>query len=336
MQNRTFERRVDALKARAEGRWPEILLSCGVPEQVLNRRNQPCPACGGTDRFQFTDKYRAGNYYCRGCGPGDGFKLLQFCCGINFVDAVKRVERCLGLDLAPVPHTAAAPTPERMKALARRLWEEASPVALGDEADRYLRERGLQMASYPSSLRCHPALGYYVKEQGSTKSTKVAEYPALLALVQGNDGQAITLHRTYLDHGRKAAVRDAKKLLSAGIRGAAVRLYEASEELAIAEGIETALALHLATGIAAWSALSAGNLERLWIPETARRVHIYADNDADASFDGQAAAYALARRLKKETKTGVEREVHVHVPSKPGDDWADVWLRKRPRLARAA
>lgn len=336
MQNRAFERRVDDVKARAEGRWREILLACGVPEKVLNRRNQPCPCCGGTDRFQFTDKYRAGNYYCRGCGPGDGFKLLQACNGIDFVEAVKRIEQCLSLARTSAPHPTTGPTPARMKALAKRIWDEASPVVAGDEVDCYLRQRGLQMAAYPPSLRCHPSLGYYVKEEGSSKSKKVAEYPALLACVQGQDGQAVTLHRTYLANGRKAPVRDAKKLLSAGIHGAAVRLFEAKEELAIAEGIETALAAHLISGVPAWSALSAGNLERLWIPAGVRRVHIYADNDTDADFDGQAAAYALARRLKKEARSGGEREVQVHVPPQRGDDWADVWLRRRPRLRRAA
>jgi putative DNA primase/helicase len=336
MQNLAFERRVDGVKARAQGRWREILLACGVPEPVLNRRNQPCPLCGGTDRFQFTDKYRAGNYYCRGCGPGDGFKLLQACCGLDFLGAVKRIEEYLGLARAPAPCSTPAPTPERMKKLAKQIWDEAAPVVAGDEVDRYLRHRGLQMTCYPASLRCHPCLGYYVKEEGSSKSKKVAEYPALLACVQGPDGHAITLHRTYLAHGRKANVRDAKKLLSSGIRGAAVRLFQVGAEMAVAEGIETALSVYLASGIPAWSALSAGNLERLWVPESVRRVHIYADNDADGDFDGQAAAYALARRLKKEAKTAGVRDVQVHVPTQAGDDWADVWLRRRPRLRRAA
>jgi putative DNA primase/helicase len=336
MQNRELERRVEALKARSRGRWREVLLACGVAEQVLNRRNQPCPSCGGTDRFQFTDKYGAGNYYCRGCGPGDGFKLLQACCGRDFVGAVKRIEQYLGIALTPAPLLPAEPTPERMKRLARRIWEEALPVVAGDDVDRYLCGRGLQMTAYPVVLRCHSCLGYYEKIEGESKSKKVAEYPAMLAAVQGADGHAITLHRTYLQDGRKAKTREAKKLLSAGINGAAVRLFDAIEEIAIAEGVETTLAVHLATGKPAWSALSAGNLEKLWIPESVRRVHIYADNDADGDYDGEAAAYALARRLKKEAKKAGGRDVQVHVPPQAGDDWADVWLRRRPRLRRAA
>jgi hypothetical protein len=89
-------------------------------------------------------------------------------------------------------------------------------------------------------------------------------------------------------------------VLSAGINGAAVRLFEATEELAISEGIETGIALHLATGKPVWAGLNAGNLEKLWLPDTVRKVCIYADNDADGDFAGQAFAFALARRLKRE------------------------------------
>src|SRR5947207_15564148 len=72
-----FEARLQELKARAHGRWTEILRTLGVGEKILNKRNQPCPMCGGTDRFQYTDKFGEGNYHCRGCGAGGGLKLLQ-------------------------------------------------------------------------------------------------------------------------------------------------------------------------------------------------------------------------------------------------------------------
>lgn len=329
MPTRAFEARVGAVKARADGRWREILLSCGVPAETLNGRNQPCPACHGTDRFQFTDKFRAGNYHCRGCGPGDGFKLLQICCGLDFFQALQRLEHAIGAQ-SPMPLAPAEPTSSRMKRLAKRIWEEAHCVKQGDEVDRYLRQRGLRIDSYPRCLRCHPCLGYYKKDASGGKAKKVAEYAAMLACVQGSDSHAITLHRTYLSQGTKAELPDAKKLLSAGINGAAVRLFRAWDVIAIAEGIETALAVHLASGLPVWSSLSAGNLERLWIPESVRCVHIFADNDATSHYDGQAAAFALARRLTKESS--IKREVKVHVPPRPGEDWADAWRRRRPRL----
>jgi putative DNA primase/helicase len=335
MDSIEFQKRVKEAKDRAHGRWTQVLQACGVDAAVLNRKNQPCPHCGGTDRFQYTDKDGEGGYFCRGCGPGDPFKLIQIATGLTFIEALKRVEECVGTlpAVAPAPH---GPTPDRMKQLARRIWHEAEPIVRGDAVDVYLRNRGLVFEGYPGTLRCHPALGYYQCKEGSKKATKVAEYPAMLACVQGADDHGITLHRTYLHNGKKAALPDAKKLLSAGINGASVRLFDATEDLALTEGIETALAVRLSTGKPVWSAINAGNLEKLWLPATVKRVCIYADNDAGAEFDGQASAYALARRLKKESKKSGEREVSVFVPKHAGRDWADVWLARVASQPKAA
>ncbi|MBT9597763.1 MAG: toprim domain-containing protein [Vitreoscilla sp.] len=335
MQNLEYAARVEEVKRRAHGRWTEILASLGVEERILKRRNLPCPLCGGTDRFQYTDKFGEGNYHCRHCGPGGGFKLLQAVKGIDFNTALQDVERCVGAVLPLLRTVSTEPSAERMKTLAKRIWDEARPVIAGDEVDRYLTGRGLGLASYPKVLRLHPALGFYEKD-GAGKARKVAEYPAMLACIQGRDGHAVTLHRTYLEDGRKAAVREAKKVLSSGINSAAVRLFEPTDELAIAEGIETALAVHLATGKPVWAGLNAGNLEKLWLPDSVRRVCVYADNDADGHFDGQAFGFALARRLKREERRTGPREVQVFVPKEPGTDWADVWCAKLQNSRRAA
>jgi putative DNA primase/helicase len=335
MNSQQYVDRIDQVKGRAHGRWTEILAHLGVDERILRKLNLPCPLCGGTDRFQYTDKFGEGNYHCRSCGPGGGFKLLQAVKGIDFGTALREVESCVGSD-APVvaPHPNEPPV-ERMAKLAQKLWDEANPVARGDEVDCYLRGRGIALAAFPSVLRLHRSLGYYEKD-GSGKSRKVAEFPAMLACIQGIDGNVVTLHRTYLSDGHKASTGDAKKMLSGGINGAAVRLFEATTELGVAEGIETALAVHLATGKPVWAGISAGNLEKLWLPPAARRICIYADNDADSDFDGQALAYALARRLKKEEQKSGPRQVQVFVPRRPGADWADVWSARMELMERAA
>ena len=335
MQNREYEARIEAAKQRAHGRWTEILASLGVDELILKRRNLPCPLCGGTDRFQYTDKFGEGNYHCRSCGPGGGFKLLQALQGIDFNTALRDVERCLGMMPVMVPVRANEPSAERMQKLAQRIWNEAKPVTVGDEVDHYLTSRGVALPVYPKALRFHPALGYYQKDADG-KSHKVAEYPAMLACIQGEDGHAVTLHRTYLQDGAKLAVPDAKKVLSSGINGAAVRLFEATEDLGISEGIEKSIALYLATGRPFWAGLNAGNLEKLWIPDSVRRVWIYADNDADGDFAGQAGAFVLARRLKREAHRTGSREVQVFVPKDAGVDWSDLWLRRVQALSAQA
>lgn len=334
MDVQAFKERVRSVKLRAHGRWTEILKALGVAESILNRKNQPCPLCGGTDRFQYTDRFGEGNYHCRACGPGGGLKLAQACLQVSFTELLLKVEAVVGNPTLIRTDAASGPSPERMRALCRRLWQEARPIALGDEVDRYLRNRGLQLGTYPKTLRCHPHLGYY--EKSGTRSVKVAEYPAMLACVQGPDGHGVTLHRTYLHAGRKVPDRAAKKLLSSGIDGASVRLQEATDELGVTEGIETGLAVLIGTGSPVWSAISCGNLERLWVPDTVACIRVYADNDADAQFDGQASAYVLARKLKKERRTGPRRHVEVYVPKRAGADYADVWLHRLAQAPAAA
>jgi putative DNA primase/helicase len=329
MHDTALQQRIDAARLRAHGRWTEILRALGVDERILAGRNGPCPQCGGTDRFQYTDKFGEGNYHCRHCGAGGGFKLLQAALGLDFSTVLGQVEACVGAT-APAEQrsiSASSPSAQRMRKLAQRLWKEAHPLRTGDPVDDYLRRRGLHLREFPAVLRCHPALGYYEKNAAG-RAVKAAEYPAMLACIQGTDGHAVTLHRTYLQDGAKAPVPDARKVLSAGIHGAAVRLMEAAEELAVAEGLETALAVHLATGKPVWAALSAGNLEKLWLPEQVHHVCIYADNDADGGFDGQACAFALARRLTRGAAPDAKRAVRVFLPRQPGHDWADVWSQR--------
>ncbi|WP_136415980.1 toprim domain-containing protein [Herbaspirillum sp. ST 5-3] len=336
MQRDEFEARIKELKRRAHGRWTNILRLLGVHEKILNKRNQPCPLCGGTDRFQYTDKYGEGNYHCRHCGPGGGLKLLQACLGWDFTTTLARVEECVGNTVeAPRPRQS-VPTSDKMRLLAKRLWDEALPITAGDEVDRYLSNRGLQLAEYPRTLRFHPNLGYFVKDPTSGKSKKLRDYPAMLACIQGADGHAVTLHRTYLQDGQKALGRQSKKVLSSGINGAAVRLCDASDELAITEGIETALAVYRRTGKPVWAAISAGNMEKLWLPDSARRICIYADNDAASEFDGQASAFILARRLKKEEMRSGPRQIEVFVPKIAGHDWADVWFTRIAQIRHVA
>lgn len=336
MRDHEYAARVEAVKQRAHGRWTEILASLGVDDCVLKRRPLPCPICkSGVDRFQYTDRFGQGNYHCRKCGSGGGFKLLQALRGTDFNTTLGDVERALGVLPTLCAALDSTPAPDRMKKLVQRIWEEARPVAAGDEVDRYLRGRGLILATYPTAIRCHPALGYFRKE-GAAKPTKVAEHPAMLACVCSAGGDAVTLHRTYLHDGSKLAAPDAKKVLCAGFSGAAVRLGEPGEELALCEGIETGIAVMLATGKPVWSALSAGNLEKVVIPASVRQVCIYADNDADGDYTGQASAFALARRLKREEAKDMPRSVRVFLPRNPGSDWADVWQQRQAVTTRRA
>jgi len=322
------------LKTRCHGKWPGLLVACGVPEEVLTRKNKACPMCGGVKRFTFDDHRGDGDYFCRHCGAGDGLRLLCALQNISFAEAKERVRRLVGGPLPAFQPAAARGEPGRLRAVARRIWEEGRAVQEGDDVWRYLQGRGIALTQIPVTLRRHPSLGYFVREDG--KSRCVAEYPAMLALVQGPQGEFVTVHRTYLKAGQKARGAESKKLLSGGLVGGAIRLWDPTEELGIAEGIETALAVHARCGQPVWSAINCRNLEQVVIPVGVRVVAIYGDNDADSHFDGQASAFSLARRLVNEAdRAGIERRVRVYIPVGSGNDWCDV-LTSRAALARAA
>lgn len=336
---------LQAVRRAAFGRWPDILTALGIPAEVLTKkRNQPCPACGGTDRFQFIDKGQ-GRFVCRaleGQG-GDGFTLAMHWLNADFPTALRAVAGVLGMECgtttpartAPAPVTAPAQRDDSAKL--RRLWGQAQPIQHGDPVDRYLAGRGLVLGSYPEALRHHPALPYWCEVDGQT--VRFGTFPVMLAAVTSPAGELVGVHRTYLTpDGRKSTIvhpatgeaLDVKKLLTAfdgATKGAAIRLYPPRNgELALCEGIETGLAVRLGSGLPVWPCVSAGGLERVVLPEDVTDVFIMADRDANGT--GQKSAERLARRLLSEA-----RRIRIHTPTTPGTDWLDVYQAREQEAA---
>jgi phage/plasmid primase-like uncharacterized protein len=143
-------------------------------------------------------------------------------------------------------------------------------------------------------------------------------WPAMLAAVTIWPAvEPVAIHRTYLrpDGTGKAPVEPAKKTLGP-IAGGAVRLAEPGPVLALAEGIETALAFMTGSGLPTWAVLSAGNMARLVLPPLplAAEIVIAADNDPP----GLAAANVAARAF-----TAQGRRVRIVYPNKAGADFCD-------------
>lgn len=127
-------------------------------------------------------------------------------------------------------------------------------------------------------------------------------HPAMLAAVRDLSGQLVTVHHTLLTgDGHKADVNVPKRLMrlpeGRTITGCAIRFGEPHEVLALAEGIETALSVVVATGLACWACIFAHGLEGVEIPDSVREVLIFADKDR--SLTGERAAQVLAERLKE-------------------------------------
>ena len=320
----------------AAGQWPDILQSLGVNAKALTKKNKPCPACGGTDRFSFIDDQR-GAFICRSLDRegGDGFELVRHLFGCDFMTAVNKVAERVGIQTdgdtwqaPPVrPAIAATPAPPEMDRTSHLIntWNKATPLknALLRPAGLYLKGRGLEIPD-TEALRFAPLLPYWDEKR------EIGKWPALLAYVTSPAGTLAALMRLYLTQsGKKVEATNAqgeplpaKKLAtvrSGVMRGSAVRLFDVDEQgrLALAEGIETALAVHQASGLPVWACISAFGLEHVQLPDTVKDVFIFGDNDAAQA--GQRAASRLAKRL---TANGIS--ARVFIPKQTGQDWLDV------------
>lgn len=210
---------------------------------------------------------------------------------------------------------------ERWAADGRRiakLQAELVPLVPGDPVMLYLKRRGFGgVWPLPACLRLHRALPYWT-EGGE----KLGTFPAMVApLVLG--GRVVALHRTYLmADGRKARVPTVKKLTATAgpLAGACIPLHEPKRGvIGIAEGIETALAAWLASGVPTVAAYSGGSLAAWQWPASVQRLAIFADNDRA----GREAADTLRTRA---LSAGIGCEVLT--PTDDGADWCDVWVQR--------
>ncbi len=198
-----------------------------------------------------------------------------------------------------------------------QVWAQCVPLVAGDPVTLYLKGRGFAAVwPLPDVLRYHRALPYW------DGGNKLGTYPAMVAPLTV-DGRMVALHRTYLaPGGRKADVPTVRKLTGAAgpLAGACIPLHKPARGcIAIAEGIETALAGWCASALPTVAAYSAGNLAAYRWPAGVQRLVIFADNDKA----GRDAAEALQGRA-----VAAHLRCDVMTPTDPGADWCDVWAAR--------
>lgn len=93
---------IDSIKSAASRQWVELISSIGgIPTEILDGKNHPCPKCGGVDRFRMVDK-DDGAVLCNQCFKeknGDGIAAIRWLCGWDFKDAVRVLADRLGIQL---------------------------------------------------------------------------------------------------------------------------------------------------------------------------------------------------------------------------------------------
>ena len=292
----------------ARGKWKGILLQLGAPAQALRDKHGPCPFCEGKDRFRWDDKGGTGSFFCSQCGAGNGFDFLMRLKGWDFARAAREVDAIVGNVRAEPPKPVRS-AGDRQRCL-RELWKGGCKIQHGDPVSLYLEHRGLALPPAEGVLLYHPQCPV---------PQEVGKRMAMLARVDGPDGQAVTIHRTFLTpQGRKAEMENPRALMPGALPdGAAVRLAPLGPRLGIAEGIETALKAMERFQVPVWAALNATMMTKWIVPEGVEEVLVF--GDCDAKFGGQAAAYTLAHRLAAREK----RNASVFIPDAIGTDWAD-------------
>lgn len=298
------------IKVRA-GNWKAILTALGVPAGCLTGKHSPCPACGGKDRFRFTDYHGNGDYICNQCGNGDGFDLLMKVFGYSFVECRNLVANHLGINAetpvkAPerrfkplLPKKGVAPAKDSLKRIQGYLWG-AKPITQHCPAGNYLRNRGLDWLAISDGLQhvyYREALDYWALDSYG-RPFKVGEYAAMVAKIS-KDTELMGVHLTYLQNHkgvwRKARITHpvtgeplpAKKMqtrYSGATTGAGVALYRPQNGMiTVCEGIETALAVRQLFGLPVWACLSANGLINFALPSGIHTLYIVSDNDANGT-----------------------------------------------------
>ncbi|UJD93231.1 toprim domain-containing protein [Lelliottia amnigena] len=273
--------KVSQAEKAARGHWARILPALGV--NVLKNHHQPCPVCGGKDRFRFDDQEGRGTWFCNQCGAGDGLTLVSKVLDVNISEAAVRVNSLTG-NLPPVGQEILASTHAEKDAGQKEAALQA--LRLLDKSrqrtgNTYLSGKGF--SDYP----CRE-LTFIHKTGGVTFR------PGDLIVPLYAGGELVNL--------QLINANGSKCFLKGGQVKAACHLIEGTakpaKRLWIAEGYATALTIHRLTGENVMVAFSSVNF--LSLASHARseypgyQIIIAADRDLNGAGQAKGAAAAKA------------------------------------------
>ena len=286
------------VKAAAVGKWASILTLLGIDSKHLIGKHGPCVLCGGKDRARWNRATE--HYHCNACGSMSGMDLAIAYTGTPFKDLAQEIKKSI-LGIATVTANNDQDDYQKNLVYIESLKPKLRKLNGNDPASLYLKNRGLTVAP----------------EKHVWWMDEYKGMPAMVAMFSTASGELSTLHITHLTaDGEKANVEVQKRILPVArpMTGGAIQLFNADKVLGLAEGIESALAVHELEGIPVWATGNAQMMEKFEIPEYVEELWIYADSDAN--FTGQKSAYTLANKAAlKGIKTRVSFVMN-------GDRWA--------------
>ena len=259
---------------------------------------QNCPYCHD-DKNDLTNKYKLyanmnkGTYFCQRCNSsGPIAKLGSDLFGIKIKDHSsnnddKEVDDSKILFL------------QKQFNESKLLNDEIS-----NPASAYFDNRGLVIPNSPEIRFC-AGVDYYDSEKNFR-----GKHPAIVSRLRDANKNHVCSHYVFIDNkGSKITFNPVKKLAGKA-KGATLILNGLNfQEIAVAEGLETALAIHQATGLTTYVCFSANGVKDFCCPSEVTKLHIFADQDA--SRTGERVSKILAKR-----ESSKKRQVFVHIPDK--------------------
>lgn len=89
----------DAIRHAATGNYVSTIFpAAGITLSGNGKKHQPCPLCGGNDRFRCDDKRGEGTWICSNCGAGNGFMLVQQYTHLDVYETNELIAKAIGLD----------------------------------------------------------------------------------------------------------------------------------------------------------------------------------------------------------------------------------------------
>jgi hypothetical protein len=347
------------VRKEAEGRWFSILTKLGgndLREALANvGKHVECPRhkSKSGDGFRlFKDVHTSGGGVCNTCGfKPDGFTLLMWLKGWNFPETLEEVAKALGMDVnvrgarnrqvEPIDMPVVAEEEyhpaedERIRGDLRRVWGECELLThpSAKPVEQFLEKRGLSIdiwQRYPEVIRFHPGLPCWGRDPKTKELRLFGTFPAHVARFFDKEGRPASLHRTFLTlDGDKAPVPQPRKMMERPsdrpLSGGFTPIGPAQNGfLGLAEGMETALAVTMATGMTCWASTSWAYMQKFQPPPGVHTMIIWADKDTSGAGE-EFAQKAKLHLWQQGIRASVELP-QIPIPDgKKGVDWNNVY-----------
>ena len=279
-----------------QGRWADAFAFYGLPF-VVSLNHTECPLCGKKN-YRVDNRQGTGSWICT-CGAGYPIQLFMEITGNTFAEIAKELDKEFGNYQPEIPKGEFKQQSEFVPSKQDQILTRFSSIGRIEKTpvETYLNGRGIYTMP-TSSIKFSKA--EYDKASGRSFQT-------MYSIATDDRMNIIYLHKTFLENGKKVDDVANKKIYSAldnkvvcascgntTSQSCAVRLFEPTDTLGIAEGIETALSATQLSKVPCWSVMNTAIMKAFKAPKGVKTLIIFADNDRHGA--GMAAAMTCANK----------------------------------------